>query len=121
MGAYRGIGAAQGSNVEKGGKIRSGGLHEVLGLSSVVSSSSDGEDDSFFLQFFCTFFFLFFSHGVGAKYRHFLATVFFFFGRSPAQGNARKKIEEKVSPRKTSKISMKSSPKASDTENLRPV
>ena len=34
-GAYRGIGATEGGNVGKGGKIRSEGLREGLGLSGI--------------------------------------------------------------------------------------
>ena len=74
-------------------------------------ASSDDEDNYFlFFIFFRQFIF----PGKGAKYGLFSDDCFF-CSRWPMQGNELRKEKEQVSTKKTSKISKKSSPRASDT------
>ena len=72
-------------------------------------ASSDDEDNFFFFFFFRRIIF----PGKGAKYG-LLGGDCFFYSRWPMQGNDLRK-KKKVSTKKTSKISKKSSPRASDT------
>ena len=100
LGEYLGIGAAEGRNVGKGGKIRSGGLHLGLGLSSIQFPQWRARRFSLL-----TFFTFSPPPGIGTQYRIFRADCFFSVVR-PSRGDAQKK-RGKLSTRKTPKVPIK--------------
>ena len=76
-------------------------------------ASSDDEDNIFYLFIYLFFRGIIFP-GKGAKYGLF-GGDYFFCSRWPMQGNELRKKKKRASTKKTSKISKKSSPRASDT------
>ena len=100
---------ADGGDVRKSGKIRCGGLPKGLGLFGVQRRRGQ-------LLFFVLFFFVGLFSPEREQNMAFLGATVFFAAVGPWRVMSLEK-KEKVSTKKTSKISKKSSPRASDTGN----